>query len=72
VSRINDHLGLRPAGQRSMMKLPKDRALRTALTSAVCPKCHQRGARISRTQVNHFWCSQPGCGHTWPMEDARG
>jgi hypothetical protein len=65
VSSINHKLGLKPAGKRSMMKLPKDAAARNALTAAQCPACQARGVRESvihgvRTRV----CSW--CGHSWP------
>ena len=68
MSRINEKLGLKPAGKRSMMKLPDDRALRVALTSAKCPKCDRRGARLcqSKGSEGNFWCSH--CGHEWTPE----
>lgn len=63
MSHINDKLGLKPAGKRSMMKLPTDRALRTRLTSAQCPQCGQRGARLSKVRAGWFACSW--CPHSW-------
>jgi hypothetical protein len=63
MSRINEKLGIRPAGQRAMMRLPDDRAVRSRLTSAVCPACRQRGARLSAVVAGDFWCSW--CGHRW-------
>jgi len=63
MSHINEKLGLKPAGQRSMMKLPDNRALRAVLTAAQCPACQHRGARISKTQPGSFWC--PWCAHLW-------
>lgn len=65
MSSINHKLGLKPAGKRAFMKLPSDRALRTALTSAKCPACDRRGARLCQTKGSegNFWCSH--CGHEW-------
>jgi len=63
MSHINDKLGLKAAGKRSMMKLPTDRELRTRVTSAQCPKCGQRGARLSKVHVGWFVCSW--CPHSW-------
>lgn len=63
MSRINEKLGLKPAGKRDMMKLPDDKALRTALTSAKCPSCTRTGARLSRTEPGAFCCSW--CNHIW-------
>lgn len=68
MTSINDKMGLKRARKRLMMKLPTDRELRTQLTSAVCPACGQRGARLSKLKdrVGHFVCSW--CGHTWDPE----
>ncbi len=65
MSRINEKLGLRPAGKRSMMQLPKNRAEAAALTAAQCPRCQQRGVREATIhgQVTRF-CSW--CGASWP------
>jgi ribosomal protein L37AE/L43A len=63
MSRINEKLGIKPAGQRAMMQLPDDRALRRRLTAAICPQCGERGARLSRVVAGDFWCSW--CGHRW-------
>ena len=68
MSRINDKMGLKPAGKRDMMKLPADRELRNAVTSAQCPKCHQWGARLSKAVPGSFWCTW--CSHYWPLERA--
>lgn len=68
MSKINDKMGLRPAGKRSMMKLPDDRATRTRLTAAQCPECRQRGANLSRVQPGAFVCSW--CSHRWIPEPA--
>lgn len=66
MSRINDKLGIRPAGKRSIMKLPKDRAVSVRLTAAVCPSCDRRGANESRLMPGAYWCSY--CNHTWRPE----
>ncbi len=56
MSRINEKLGLRPAGQRSMMKgLPKTLAERNRITSATCPKCQRTGARASATKPGKLY-----------------
>jgi hypothetical protein len=61
MSHINEKLGLRPAGQRSMMKLPKTLTDRNRVTSAKCPDCGRTGARPSRTKGPGFlyctWCN---------------
>jgi hypothetical protein len=66
MSTINGKLGLKPAGQRSMMKLPKDRALRNMVTAAVCPRCGVRHAALSKMKPDALWCR--ACAHVWPME----
>lgn len=65
MSRINEKLGLKPAGKRSMMKLPEDRALRSVVTAAVCPSCGHRGAMLSKVTADALFCSW--CSHTWPL-----
>lgn len=67
MSTINGKLGLKPAGQRSMMKLPSDRALRNRVTAAVCPQCGQRRANLSKVKGREgsLWCM--GCAHTWEL-----
>lgn len=69
MSTINGKLGLKAAGTRSMMKLPKDRALRNKVTAAQCPTCGLRGAILSRVQgrVGSLVCTQPGCTTTWEL-----
>jgi hypothetical protein len=64
-NKINEKLGLGPAGKRAMMKLPDDSELRVRLTSAQCPACQQRGARLakSRGHEGQFFCSW--CLHFW-------
>lgn len=65
MSTINGKLGLKPAGKRSMMKLPTDPRVRSAVTSAVCPQCRRRGANLWKTQDNSLFC--PHCSHIWPL-----
>lgn len=68
MTNINDKLGLRPAGKRSMMKLPKDRVLRNRVTSAVCPQCHRTGAQLSRLKVATLFCTW--CYHEYELPPA--
>lgn len=63
MSKINEKLGLKRPGKRSMMKLPDDRVTRAQLTAALCPACHYRGANLSRLQPGAFNCTW--CSHTW-------
>lgn len=67
MSTINGKLGLKPAGQRSMMKLPSDRALRNRVTAAACPACGQCRAHLSKVkgQEGHLVCEW--CGQTWEL-----
>lgn len=65
MTSINEKLGLRRAGKRLMMKLPADRELRNAVTSAVCPKCGRRTANLSRLSPDSLWCVS--CYHTWKL-----
>jgi len=69
VSHINEKLGIRPAGTRAMMKLPKDRAIRNAVTSAQCPACQRWGARLSAVRGHDLdvWCTTPKCGQRWTV-----
>jgi hypothetical protein len=63
MSKINEKLGLKPAGVRPMMRnLPKRLEDRVALTAATCPAC---GARGVIENVIHgkrrrlcAWCSE--------------
>ena len=64
MTSINDKLGIKRAGKRAMMKLPADRRLRNAITSAKCPQCSHTGARLSGNQTE-LWCSW--CMHRWPL-----
>lgn len=66
MSRINEKLGMKPAGKRNMMKLPEDRALRNRITSARCPECGRTGANLSKTEKTpHLFCTH--CSHLWPL-----
>ncbi len=58
MTTINDKLGFRRAGKRSMMKLPKNRIEAAKITSAECPACHTRGkAKISKTTPGALYCT---------------
>lgn len=64
MSHINEKLGLKPAGKRSMMKLPTDPAARNALTAARCPACEQTGVREAVIhKKRRRMCSW--CGESW-------
>jgi hypothetical protein len=63
MTSINSKMGLKPAGQRDMMKLPKDRAAAAAITSAKCPACQHTGARASKTQPGALYCTW--CNTIW-------
>lgn len=65
MSTINGKLGIRPAGKRSMMKLPDDRALRAKVTAAQCPACARTGARLSQTKPGWLVCSW--CAQMWEL-----
>lgn len=67
MSHINQKLGLKPAGKRSMMKLPADRVLRAQVTAAVCPKCGARKASLSKVRGHEgtLWCT--ACYHFWEL-----
>lgn len=60
---INAKLGLKPAGTRAFMKLPKDRAEAVKITSAKCPACQRTGARRSHVHPGSLVCSW--CAETW-------
>jgi len=66
MTSINSKMGLKPAGKRSMMKLPPDRAEAARITSAVCPACGRTGARPSKTK-GKGWAYCPGCNHIWEL-----
>lgn len=65
MSRINEKMGLKPAGKRAFMKLPKNRATAARITSAACPACGQRGARQSVKGADWLFCSW--CSHSWEL-----
>jgi len=67
MTSINSKLGLKPAGKRSMMHLPKDRAAAAAITCAKCPVCGRTGARQSKTQPGKLYCTV--CNHIWKPEE---
>lgn len=66
MSTINGKLGLKPAGKRSMMKLPPDRELRNRITAATCPDCARTGQRPSKTK-GAGWLYCPYCNTTWEL-----
>jgi ribosomal protein L37AE/L43A len=65
MTSINKNLGLRPAGKRSMMKLPEDRALRAKVTAAKCPQCDRTGAQLSRLRPGFLYCTH--CYTQWEL-----
>ena len=67
MTSINSKMGLKPAGKRSMMKLPTDRAEAAKITAAVCPECQRTGARLSKTVPNALYCTW--CYHIWPRPE---
>ena len=66
MTSINQQMGLKRAGKRSMMKLPADRALRTRLTAAKCPACQRTGAQLSRLHPGQAFCTW--CYHQWELQ----
>jgi hypothetical protein len=66
MTSINQKMGLKPAGKRSMMKLPRDRAEAARITSAICPSCGRTGARPSKTK-GPGWAYCTGCNHIWEL-----
>jgi hypothetical protein len=66
MTTINSKMGMKPAGKRSMMKLPTDRELRNRITSAICPECQRTGQRPSKTR-GPGWLYCPGCNHIWEL-----
>lgn len=66
MSRINEKLGLRSAGKRAMMQLPKNREEAAALTALTCPVCGRRGQRVVTKQSAGRLC--PHCGFIWAVE----
>jgi len=57
MTSINDKMGLKRAGKRSMMKLPPKLADRNQITGAVCPTCGRRGANASKTKPGKLYCT---------------
>lgn len=67
MTSINEKLGLKRAGKRSMMKLPDDRALRAKVTAAKCPSCGLTGATLSKVRPGYVFCTW--CSHAWPLNE---
>ena len=64
MTSINEKMGLRRAGKRSMMKLPKTLHERAALTAAQCPACRRRGVtEFTAHEIVRRLCTW--CSHTW-------
>ncbi len=55
MSSINGKLGLKPAGKRSFMNLPKNLSERVVITSAKCPLCGRTGARPSKLKPGQLY-----------------
>jgi ribosomal protein S27AE len=70
MTHINEKLGLRPGGKRSMMKLPADRALRNRVTSAICPECQRTGAILAPTREHPHRLFCGWCSHRWELPPA--
>jgi ribosomal protein L37AE/L43A len=72
MTSINEKLGLKRAGTRAFMHLPKKRSEAVKITSAKCPACGRTGARPSRTKgPGWLYCSW--CNTVWaavPTEPA--
>jgi len=66
MTSINSKMGLKPAGKRSMMKLPTDRAEAVKITAAVCPECQRGGQRPSKTR-GKGWAYCEHCNHIWEL-----
>jgi uncharacterized Zn finger protein (UPF0148 family) len=65
MTSINRQMGLKAAGKRAMMNLPRNRAEAAKITSAVCPECGRTGARLSKTQPGKLYCTV--CNAIYPM-----
>lgn len=64
MTSINQKMGFKPAGKRSMMKLPADKNERIALTAAQCPDCGQRG--VIENKIHGRMMRACGwCGNVW-------
>lgn len=66
MTHINEKLGLRPAGKRSMMKLPRRREDAVKITAAKCPSCERTGA-IPTPHKGPAWVFCPHCSHSWEL-----
>jgi hypothetical protein len=67
MTSINDKLGIKRAGQRAMMRLPADRALRNRVTAARCPVCGRTGAHLAQGRGRAGWLVCGWCAHTWEL-----
>lgn len=67
MTTINKQMGLKPAGKRNMMKLPKSRSEAVKITSAKCPACSRTGARPSKTK-GPGWLYCTWCNEVWQLE----
>jgi len=64
MSGFNERHGLKRAGKRPMMRLPKDKARRLALTAATCPTCKAGGVIENKVHGKYRrMCSR--CGESW-------
>jgi len=66
MSRINEKLGFKPAGKRSMMQLPQNLKDRVQITSAQCPECQRYQARPVPRKPGWVFCFF--CNHRWELE----
>ena len=67
MTSINDKMGLKPAGKRSMMKLPKARSEAAKITSAVCPECKTVGKAKASATKGPGWLYCTWCNHIWEL-----
>ena len=64
MTSINEKMGLKRAGKRAMMKLPKSLHERAALTATQCPDCGARGVmEFTAHGIVKRICTR--CSHTW-------
>lgn len=66
MTHINEKMGLRPAGRRSMMKLPKRREDAVRITSAKCPTCQRTGALPLKAK-GPGWVFCSWCNTSWEL-----
>jgi hypothetical protein len=66
MTSINDKLGIKRAGKRSMMKLPTNRAAAAKITAARCPQCQRTGAFPSPSR-GPGWVFCSWCNHAWEL-----